>query len=312
MTKHVSELLPFYAAETLLGSQHSLIEIHLKHCSECEMELRQWRTLREAIRLNTSSRVSTLPPLATWITSTSNDSVRPVADQVIVEESAQTLAATHQKEEIKKMSQKIATQAAPRRFLALAAGVVITIIIGMVAVLLIKSGDNSRTDTSAPPAAVATAAVATKTPIANQISLSYPGATKLVYDETAIKKAVGNNFTPEQLKNSTLSVSASNDDYLKVIAYYKQLLTSLGYSLLGSDNSQEGQATIIATKGDKVVSCGVVPYQVLQTTSSPAPFDTLVKQVKPDQTLIYYLSYVGSPSDLEDPATPTPSTTPRH
>lgn len=68
------ELLPFYAAGQLAADENALFQAHLATCARCQADLKIWQALADAIREDTTTRLTDeLPPLSRAIFDTPQD-----------------------------------------------------------------------------------------------------------------------------------------------------------------------------------------------------------------------------------------------
>lgn len=126
------------------------------------------------------------------------------------------------------------------------------------------------------------------------LSLDYPGATVLKWDESASFP----NGRPAQYKDKKIFALATNDDYKMVAAYYQKSFEALGLKTInapegcGPDRCGESSLVQADKDGQQVVVLARSPQIWQGHDEIPAePFtQPLVKQLKPDQTLVIVLN----------------------
>jgi hypothetical protein len=342
MHEDILDLMPFYVAGSLNQAERTRLEVHLQTCLDCRMAAREWRKLGRAVQAEVATRPTKLPPLAPWITTGGRDQESLVnfnpngAEKILeqpqgvikmsekkLDDSPLTPAGSLPSVEIPELpypeNEKPASptgltnldnRRAPRRNseLALVAGLVV-LVIAMFSVLLVT---NAGTNPGAATQSL-TAATVTPTRPPASLDLTYPGAVKLAYDAQAVKDFFGDDssLTPDQLKNSTVWVYSTSDDYQMVIEAYRQKLTSAGYNATSpTDVPPDGINYLLLNKGSKVVLVASASPKGWQTLPELPPFDVIKNQLKPGQNLIIIFTYSGTVQDFDTPPTITPLLSP--
>jgi hypothetical protein len=120
--------------------------------------------------------------------------------------------------------------------------------------------------------------------------LAYPGATRLVFDESFLR---ADPQTAEEYRNAHLEVLVTTDDFNKVVPYYESKLKALGYTFhdgyvsFGPCQGEECNSRIETTKANDSLVVGIVNAVGFNSNSSTP--DDLRKQIKPGQTVIFHL-----------------------
>jgi len=186
----------------------------------------------------------------------------------------------------------------PRRFwlIMLLSGIVIAIIGCGFTIFLISQPSNP-----------------TPVPAADtNLPLLYPGSTKLTLDDKLTKQL--SQSMAGFMSDSKMGFLATDDDYQKVAKYYRQKLSEAGYTtpdLMASISTiQEGIEAVYGTKDSSMVVLSIASSKAWNAPSYNATTDmsSMAKQLKPNQTLIVYITAtISSPTGFSRSALASPT-----